>query len=63
VVSFGAGIYIELWYFVLYDGWFIWLIVNGLDFAWFRINYALYEELDAEDIERTREVYRYACFC
>jgi hypothetical protein len=30
VVSFGAGIYIELWYFVLYDGWFIWLIVNDV---------------------------------
>ncbi len=23
-----------------------------------RINYALYEELEAEDLERTREVYR-----
>lgn len=28
------------------------------DFALFRINYALYEELDAEDMERTRDVYR-----
>ncbi|KAI6678862.1 hypothetical protein NL676_039658 [Syzygium grande] len=26
----------------------------------FRINYALYEELDAEDMERTWDVYRYA---
>jgi len=26
----------------------------------FRINYALYEELDAGDAERTRDVYRYA---
>lgn len=26
---------------------------------WFRINYALYEELEAEDTERTRDVYRY----
>ena len=25
----------------------------------FRINYALYEELDAEDVERAREVYRW----
>ena len=28
------------------------------DFALFRINYALYEELDAQDMERTRHVYR-----
>jgi crooked neck len=27
------------------------------------INYALYEELDAQDVERTRDVYRYIFFC
>lgn len=32
-------------------------------FVLLRINYALYEELDAGDMERTRDVYRYAAFC
>jgi len=27
---------------------------------WCRINYALYEEIETEDVERTRDVYRYA---
>lgn len=42
---------------------FMWSNVDGFfNFMQFRINYALYEELDAEDIERTRDVYRYGAY-
>lgn len=38
------------------------LLLNLVLFVVFRINYALYEELDAGDMERTGDVYRYARF-
>lgn len=37
------------------------LLLNFCLSVVYRINYALYEELDAGDMERTRDVYRYAC--
>jgi len=40
----------------LWNGFHI-TVLSGV-FALYRINYALYEELEAEDPERTREVYR-----
>ena len=36
----------------------VWLLLINSLCQYFRINYALYEELDAQDMERSRDVYR-----